>query len=73
MLTVDFGHVMHVWAKPDESIEMAPLDLAKAECRQRMLDEKFNRFGFSVCGYRLDAYRRLTEGWARRTRDYGLI
>ena len=62
--TADFGHVMHVWAKPDESIEMLPFDLAIPEFRQRMLDEKFNRFGFSVCGYRLDAYRRLTEGWA---------
>jgi hypothetical protein len=60
----DFGHLMHVWAKPDESIEMLPSDLAIPEFRQRMLDEKFNRFGFSVCGYRLDAYRRLPGGWA---------
>jgi glycosyltransferase involved in cell wall biosynthesis len=60
----DFGHLMHVWAKPDESIEMLPSDLAIPEFRQRMLDEKFNRFGFSVCGYRLDAYRRLPVGWA---------
>jgi hypothetical protein len=60
----DFGHLMHVWAKPDESIEMLPSDLAIPEFRQRMLDEKFNRFGFSVCGYRLEAYRRLPDGWA---------
>jgi glycosyltransferase involved in cell wall biosynthesis len=60
----DFGHLMHVWAKPDESIEMLASDLAIPEFRQRMLDEKFNRFGLSVCGYRLDAYRRLPEGWA---------
>jgi glycosyltransferase involved in cell wall biosynthesis len=60
----DFGHVMHVWAKPDESIEMLPSDLTIPELRQRMLGEKFNRFGFSVCGYRLDAYRRLSDGWA---------
>ncbi len=62
--TADFGHVMHVWVKPDESMEMLPFDLAIPELRQRMLDEKFNRFGFSVCGYRLEAYRRLAEGWA---------
>jgi glycosyltransferase involved in cell wall biosynthesis len=62
--TADFGHLMHVWAKPDESIEMLPSNLAIPEFRQRMLDEKFNRFGLSVCGYRLDAYRRLTGGWA---------
>jgi glycosyltransferase involved in cell wall biosynthesis len=62
--TVDFGNLMHVWAMPDESIEMLPSDLARPEFQQRMLDEKFNGFGFSVCGYRLDAYRRLPEGWA---------
>jgi hypothetical protein len=60
----DYGHLMHVWANPDESIHMYPSDLAIPEFRQRMLDEKFNRFGFSVCGYRLDAYRRLPDGWA---------
>ena len=69
--TADFGHLMHVWAKPDESIEMLPSDLAIPEFRQRMLDEKFNRFGFSVCGYRLDAYRRLPDGWAPDRRDCG--
>ncbi len=62
--TADFGHLMHVWAKPDESIEALPADLAMLEFRQRMLHEEFNRFGFSVCGYRLDAYRRLPESWA---------
>jgi glycosyltransferase involved in cell wall biosynthesis len=62
--TTDFGHLMHVWAKPDGSVEALPSDLALPEFRQRFLDEKFNRFGFSVCGYRLDAYRRLSEGWA---------
>jgi glycosyltransferase involved in cell wall biosynthesis len=59
-----FGHLMHIWAKPDESIEMLPSDLAIPEFRQRMLNEKFNRFGFSVCGYQLDAYCRLPSGWA---------
>jgi hypothetical protein len=59
----DFGHLMHVWAKPDESIEMLPADLAIPHFRQRMLNEKFNRFGFSVCGYRRDAYGRFSSGW----------
>jgi glycosyltransferase involved in cell wall biosynthesis len=62
--TADFGHLMHVFAKPDDSVEMLLSDLAIMRFRQRMLDEKFNRFGFSVCGYRLDAYRRLPDGWA---------
>lgn len=61
--TADFGHLLHVWARPDGEIELLPCDLAMPELRQRMLTEKFNRFGFSVCGYRLDAYRRLAEGW----------
>ena len=65
--TCDFGHLMHVWALPDESIEMLPCDLAMPEYRRRHLEEKFCGFGFSVCGYRLDAYRRLyPEAWARR-------
>ena len=46
METCDFGHLMHVWAKPDGSIEMLPFDLAMPEYRRRMLEEKFNRFGF---------------------------
>jgi glycosyltransferase involved in cell wall biosynthesis len=62
--SADFGNLMHVWAKPDGSVEVLPSDLARPEFRQRMLDDKFNRLGFSVCGYRLDAYRRLPEGWA---------
>ena len=62
--TADFGHLMHVCAKPDDSIEMLLSDLAIMGFRQRILDEKFNRFGFSVSGYRLDAYRRLPDGWA---------
>jgi glycosyltransferase involved in cell wall biosynthesis len=61
---VDFGNLMHVWAKPGDIIEMLASDLADADFRQRMLNEKFNRIGFSVCGYRIDAYRRLPEGWA---------
>lgn len=67
--TADFGHLLHVWPKPDESIETLPCDLAVPELRQRMLDEKFNRVGFSVCGYRLDAYRRLPDGWTPAPKD----
>ena len=43
---------------------MLPCDLGKADFRQRFLDDLFNRFGYSFCGHRLDAYRRLPEGWA---------
>ena len=61
---VDFGHVIHVWAHGDGSIEALPCDLSIPEFRQRFLVEWSNRIGYSVCGYRLEAYRRLPEGWA---------
>jgi glycosyltransferase involved in cell wall biosynthesis len=61
---VDFGNNLHVWAKPGDIIEMLASNLADSDFRQRMLNEKFNRIGFSVCGYRIDAYRRLVQGWA---------
>jgi glycosyltransferase involved in cell wall biosynthesis len=64
LLTVDFGHTIHVTGCPDGHVEALPSDLGKQEFRQRFLDDLFNRFGYSFCGHRLDAYRRLLEGWA---------
>ena len=32
--------------------------------RQRMIDGPYNFFGPTFAGYRLEAYRRLPEGWA---------
>lgn len=61
--TRDFGHTLHVAAHCDGSVEALPADLANPELRRRMLNEVFNRFGDPVAGYRLDAYRRLPEGW----------
>ena len=61
---VDFGHVIHVWAHGDGSIEALPCDLSIPEFRQRFLVEWSNRIGYSVCGYHLEAYQRLPEGWA---------
>jgi glycosyltransferase involved in cell wall biosynthesis len=63
LLTVDFGHTIYVRAHSDGQIEALPADLGIAEFRERMLAEHFNRIGYSVCGYRLDAYRRLPDGW----------
>jgi len=62
--TVDFGHVIHVRVNGDGNIEALPSNLAIPEFRKQLLDERYNRFGFTVAGYRLDAYRRLAEGWA---------
>lgn len=61
--TADFGNLLHVIGYPDGSFHTLPSDLAMPAFRQRMLDKKFNRFGFSVCGYRMEAYRRLPDGW----------
>lgn len=61
---VDFGQVVHVWARPDGGIEALPSDLRISPFRRQFSDRKFNRIGFSVCGYRLEAYRGLAEGWA---------
>jgi Glycosyl transferase family 2 len=61
--SVDFGHTLHTWLHADGRIETLLSDISNAEFRSRFLTEKFNRFGYSVCGYRLDAYRRLSQGW----------
>ena len=61
--TADFGTTIHVTGYPDDHVEALPCDLGNQEFRQRFVDEIFNRFGYSFCGHRLDAYRRLTEGW----------
>jgi hypothetical protein len=54
---------LHTWLHADGRIETLLSDISNAEFRGRFLTEKFNRFGYSVCGYRLDAYRRLSQGW----------
>jgi hypothetical protein len=62
--SADFGHTIHVIVLPDGSVEALPSDLRIAEFRQLFLDDLFNRFGLTVCGHRMDAYRKLSEGWA---------
>jgi glycosyltransferase involved in cell wall biosynthesis len=64
LLTVDFGHTIHVTGHTDGNLESLMCDIGNEDFRQRFLDDLFNRFGYSFCGHRLDAYRRLPEGWA---------
>jgi glycosyltransferase involved in cell wall biosynthesis len=64
LLTADFGNTLHTWVRGDGYIEALNCDLSLPEFRERMLAQRDNRFGLTVCGYRLEAYRRLPEGWA---------
>ena len=64
LASVDFGHLIHVWLREDRTIEALSCDLALPDYRQTFVNTMFNRFGLTVCGYRLDAYRRLPVGWA---------
>lgn len=63
LLTIDFGHTIHVTGHPDGHVHSQPCDIGRQDFRQRFLDDLFNLFGYSFCGHRLDAYRRLPEGW----------
>jgi hypothetical protein len=60
----DFGHTLHVWGHPDGKIESLPSNISLDYFRKRFIDGVFNRFGYSTCGHRLEAYRRLPDGWS---------
>jgi glycosyltransferase involved in cell wall biosynthesis len=64
LATVDFGNTLHVHVTTDGRVGALPRDIGDPAIRERMLREKFNAFGPTFAGYRLDAYRRLPEGWA---------
>jgi hypothetical protein len=67
--TADFGNLLHVYVHPDGATELLPGNLARPQTRRRMLTEKFNLFGPTCAGYRMDAYRRLPLGWAPAPAD----
>jgi len=67
----DFGHTRQVNVMPDFTINAYARDLGDPAMRRRYLSEKCNFFGLSVAGHRLDAYRRLNEGWAPAPPDIG--
>lgn len=62
--TADFAHTRQVDLRSDLTIFGHVGDLADPETRKRMQEQLFNFLGLSVAGHRLDAYRRLVEGWA---------
>lgn len=64
LATADFGNLLHVHVRPSGTIEIFPGDLGLPEVRGRMIDERYNFFGLSFAGYRLESYRQLPERWA---------
>lgn len=60
---VDFGNTQAARVHMDGKIRIMPSDIGNKEFRQLSVKDRFNRVAFSVCGYRLDAYRKLSEGW----------
>jgi glycosyltransferase involved in cell wall biosynthesis len=67
--TCDFGNLTQTDVLPDGRLASHICDLSHPPTIQRMLRERFNFFGPTVCGYRLDAYRRLAERWAPAPSD----
>jgi hypothetical protein len=64
LTAADFGNVIHTQISPQGTVEALACDLADPAFRRLFVDQKFNRFGPTFCGYRMDAYRRLPDGWA---------
>lgn len=60
---VDFGNTLQLRLFANGSATVLPSDLSNADLRRRMVEERFNCFGLTFGGYRLDAYRRLPDGW----------
>lgn len=59
----DFGHVINVAVNPDGGLSASACDLTNPNLRKRFTNAAYNKFGPTFCAYRLDAYRRLPEGW----------
>lgn len=60
----DLAHTRQVDMLPWCAVAGHASNLGEAETRARMAQERFNCFGLTVAGHRLDAYRRLALGWA---------
>jgi glycosyltransferase involved in cell wall biosynthesis len=58
----DFGHTVPFAVAPDQSVYGGVVDLTRPRMRQLML-EGLSLVNLSSAGHRLEAYRRLPEGW----------
>jgi len=62
--TCDFGNLLQADLHPSGRIKLRTGSLGDPATRDRMLKEKWNLFGPSAAGYRLEAYRSLPVGWS---------
>lgn len=67
--TCDFGNLLHADVRPDGRIKVHVGSLGDPATRDRMLKDRWNFFGPSSAGYRLDAYRSLPAGWSPAPED----
>ncbi len=65
----DFGNLLQADVHPNGRIKLRTGSLGDPATRDRMLKEKWNLFGPSAVGYRLDAYRALPLGWSPAPED----
>jgi glycosyltransferase involved in cell wall biosynthesis len=59
-----FGHGFTLFLSPAGKATLRLHDIADTAIRSRLQEERWNYFGPTCAGYRLDAYRRLPVGWA---------
>ncbi|MGH6952337.1 MAG: glycosyltransferase family 2 protein [Vitreimonas sp.] len=65
----DLAHTRQVDVLPWCAVSGHARHLGEVETRERMAHERFNCFGITVAGHRLDAYRRLAIGWSPAPAD----
>lgn len=62
--SADFGNLTHARVEVDGAMSSTSGDLGLDVMRRLMLTTKFNIFGPTSAGYRLEAYRGLPIGWS---------
>jgi glycosyltransferase involved in cell wall biosynthesis len=64
LLEVEFGNVLQMMLDASGESLVLLADLADPIVQQRMLRKRWNFFGPTVAGYRMEPYRRLPVGWS---------
>ena len=60
----DFVHSRYVAVSHEDNMVVIRESLDDDKIRELMMSKKFNIFGPSIAGHRMDTYQRLPEGWA---------